>query len=127
MRQVRLYQSLVRPHLLMGAERSATMINAFFAAVVYFFTMSLPGIIVAVSLFLVAQVVLVQLAKSDAQMIAVVKRSRKYQTFYADGASLDAPYRDIEQSQPAAPGATILSWIGRAGTSQKNRKNKEKR
>ncbi|EGQ60422.1 hypothetical protein GGI1_00325, partial [Acidithiobacillus sp. GGI-221] len=34
-RQVRLYQSLVRPHLLMGAERTATMYNAGFAMLVY--------------------------------------------------------------------------------------------
>lgn len=109
MREVRLYQSLVRPHLLMGAERRGTMWNAVFAMMVYFFTMSIPGIIVAVVLFVAAQAVLQMLAKNDAQMIDVVMRSRKYQPFYGDAASLDAPYRDIPQTQSPSLTAKLLS------------------
>ncbi|MEY2340949.1 VirB3 family type IV secretion system protein [Acidithiobacillus sp. IBUN Pt1247-S3] len=115
-RQVRLYQSLVRPHLVMGAERTATMYNAVFAMVVYFLTMSIPGIIVAVSLFILVQAVLMRLAKSDAQMIGLVQRARKYQTFYGDAATLDAKYREIPQSQTTAPTTKLLSMLSRKGT-----------
>ncbi|WP_241799190.1 VirB3 family type IV secretion system protein [Acidithiobacillus caldus] len=115
MREVRLYQSLVRPHLLMGAERQATLLNAGFAMLVYFFTMSLPGIVVAVVLFSITQAVLQHLAKNDAQMIAIVQRSRKYQPFYGDGASLDAPYRDVPQFHTVAPTTKLLSWFTKAG------------
>ena len=110
-----MYQSLVRPHLLMGAERQATLLNAGFAMLVYFFTMSLPGIVVAVALFSITQAVLQHLAKNDAQMIAIVQRSRKYQPFYGDGASLDAPYRDVPQFHPVAPTTKLLSWFTRTG------------
>ena len=114
-RQVRLYQSLVRPHLLMGAERTATMYNAGFAMLVYFFTLSIPGILVAVALFVMVQVVLQHLAKEDDQMIAVVRRSRKYQTFYGDGATLDAPIRDIPNPHPIPVTTKLLSWFAKEG------------
>lgn len=115
-RQVRLYQSLVRPHLVMGAERTATFTNAVFAMVVYFLTMSIPGILVAVSLFVLVQAVLTRLAKADAQMIGLVQRARKYQTFYGDGGTLDAKYREIPQPQPLAPTTRLLSLLSRKGT-----------
>ncbi|MBU2788240.1 hypothetical protein HFQ13_08490 [Acidithiobacillus sp. VAN18-1] len=111
-----MYQSLVRPHLLMGAERGATMINAVFAMGVYFFTLSIPGIIVAVSLFVLVQAVLRHLAKSDAQMIALVQRARKYQSFYGDSASLDAKYREIPIAYVVAPTTRLLSLLTRQGT-----------
>ncbi|UTV80048.1 VirB3 family type IV secretion system protein [Acidithiobacillus sp. YTS05] len=114
-RQVRLYQSLVRPHLLMGAERQATFYNATFAIFVYFFTLSIPGALVAVALFAAVQVILQQLAKRDAQMIALISRSRKYQTVYADGATLDAEYRDIPQSHKPSPVGRVLSFFLRSG------------
>lgn len=115
-RQVRLYQSLVRPHLVMGAERTATLYNAVFAMVVYFLTMSISGIIVAVSLFVLVQAVLQRLAKADAQMIGLVQRARKYQTFYGDAATLDAKYREIPQPQTTAPATKLLSMLSRKGT-----------
>jgi type IV secretion system protein VirB3 len=114
-RQVRLYQSLVRPHLLMGAERTATMYNAGFAMLVYFFTLSIPGIAIAATLFVLVQAVLQHLAKSDAQMIAVVNRSRKYQPFYGDGATLDGAYRDIPDPHPIPATTRILSWAAKLG------------
>jgi len=118
-RQVRLYQSLVRPHLLMGAERTATMYNAGFAMLVYFFTLSIPGIVIAVTLFILVQAVLQHLARSDAQMIAVVNRSRKYQTFYGDGATLDAEYREIPNPHPISPTTRLLSWVAKSGASNR--------
>lgn len=114
-RRARLYQSLVRPHLLMGAERTATMYNAGFAMLIYFFTLSLPGIVVAVVLFVVVQAVLQHLAKADAQMIAVVSRARKYQTFYGDAATLDADYRDIPGPHRIPPTTKLLSWMVKGG------------
>lgn len=114
-RQVRLYQSLVRPHLVMGAERTATLYNAFFAMLVYFLTLSIPGVIIAIALFVLVQAVLQHLAKSDAQMIAVVNRSRKYQTFYGSGATLDAGYREIPNPHPIPATTKLLSWIARLG------------
>jgi type IV secretion system protein VirB3 len=113
MREVRLYQSLVRPHLLMGAERTATLFNAVFAGMVYAFTMSIPGVAVAILLFVAVQSVLQHLAKNDYQMIAVVTRSRKYQPFYGDSATLDAEYRDIPEFHPVSPTAKLLSWATR--------------
>ncbi|MBU2803638.1 hypothetical protein HF668_00330 [Acidithiobacillus ferridurans] len=110
-----MYQSLVRPHLLMGAERTATLYNAVFAMVVYFLTMSIPGIIVSVTLFALVQAVLQHLAKSDYQMIAMVNRSRKYQTFYGDGATLDADYRDIPTPHAIAPTTKLLSLAASKG------------
>ncbi|MBU2791327.1 hypothetical protein HF288_13810 [Acidithiobacillus caldus] len=110
-----MYQSLVRPHLLMGAERTATMYNAGFAMLVYFFTLSIPGAVIAVLLFMLIQAVLQHLAKSDAQMIAVVNRSRKYQTFYGSGATLEAGYREIPNPHPIPATTKLLSWIARLG------------
>jgi len=114
-RQVRLYQSLVRPHLLMGAERQAVMIAAAVATVIYFFTLSVPGLIVAVTLFALALAVLRRLAAADPQMIAVVRRGRKHQAFYGDGATLDAPWRDIPQPQAIPPTTKLLSVLAGKG------------
>jgi type IV secretion system protein VirB3 len=102
-RQAPLYQSLVRPHLLMGAERGATMLNAGIAILIYFLTMSVPGIIIAVLWFSIIQTILRLLAKSDHQLIEIVQRARKWQDFYADGATLDARYRDIPMQQKISP------------------------
>ncbi|EGQ64344.1 hypothetical protein GGI1_24876 [Acidithiobacillus sp. GGI-221] len=59
--------------------------------------------------------VLQHLAKSDAQMIAVVNRSRKYQTFYGSGATLEAGYREIPNPHPIPATTKLLSWIARLG------------
>lgn len=122
MREVRLYQSLVRPHLLMGAERTATMANAFFAMMVYFFTMSIPGVVITLALFSVTQAVLQHLAKNDAQMTAVVSRSRKYQPFYGDGATLNAEYRDIPEFHPIPATTRLLSLVTRFGLGKRDGK-----
>lgn len=108
-RQVRLYQSMVRPHLIMGAERSATMMNALAALVIYFLTLSLPGIIAALVCFTLVQTILRVMAKNDAQLIEIVNRARKWQDFYADGPTLDAAYRDIPTDHKISPWNQLLS------------------
>lgn len=111
-----MYQSLVRPHLVMGADRTAMLYNAAFAMGVYFLTMSVAGIIVSISLFAVVQAVLVRLARSDTDMIPVVTRARKYQTFYGDGSGLDAEYRDIPMPRSIAPTTRFLSFLSAKGS-----------
>lgn len=98
-RQVRLYQSLVRPHLIMGAERQATIYNAFSAMIIYFMTMNVPGIIAAVLSFSIVQTILRILAKNDAQLIEIVARARKWQDVYKDSASIFAPTKEIPSTQ----------------------------
>lgn len=121
-RQVRLYQSLVRPHLLMGAERTATLWNGVAAVVIYFLTLSLPGIIAAVVCFSIVQTILRLMAKQDAQLIEVVRRARKWQDFYADGPTLDARYREIPSEQKISPWNQVLSrFVQRKGRAEYQR------
>lgn len=117
-RQVRLYQSLVRPHLMMGAERAATAWNAGAAVAIYFLTMSVPGIIAAVLSFSIIQTILRIMAKNDAQMIEVVARARKWQDFYTDGATLDANVRDIPSAHKISPINQALSRLVGAKTTK---------
>lgn len=118
-RRVKLYQSLIRPHLLMGAERTAVLLNAAVAILVYFLTLSIPGIFIAIGLFTVVQAVLILLAKNDHQMIAILGRSKKYQPFYGDGSHLAAPYRPI----PAPPdpiAQKVVSLFNKRGKNAKH-------
>ncbi|MGC9216494.1 VirB3 family type IV secretion system protein [Acidithiobacillus sp.] len=88
-RPVVLHASLIRPKLLMGAERQAVIYNFSFAFVLVMLTRSLPGIIAAVVISAVIQGILVALAKRDAQSLQVNGRNMKYQHFYSTSASLD--------------------------------------
>lgn len=109
-RQVRLYQSMVRPHLMMGGERTATLFNALAAVGIYFLTLSLPGILAALVSFTIVQTILRLMAKQDPQLIAIVSRARKWQDFYGDGPTLDAKYREIPSFQKVSP---VNQWISR--------------
>lgn len=117
-RQVRLYQSLVRPHLMMGAERTATMWNAGAALAIYFLTLNIPGIIAAVLSFSIVQTILRIMAKNDAQMLEVVSRARKWQDFYSDGATLDAKLREIPSGHRISPINQALSRLVGAKTTK---------
>ena len=117
-RQVRLYQSLVRPHLMMGAERTATLWNAGAALAIYFLTMSVPGIIAAVLSFSIIQTILRIMAKNDAQMLEVVSRARKWQDFYTDSATLDANVREIPSGHKISPINRGLSRLVGAKTTK---------
>lgn len=121
-RSTRLYQSMVRPHLLMGGERSATLLNGGAAITIYFLTLSIPGIIAGVLTFTAVQTVLRILARQDPQMISIVFRARKWQDYYPDAPSLDAPVRviPVEKSQQASIWNQILSRFAK-----KDRKHAE--
>jgi len=87
-RRIPIHQSLVRPILLGGAERSLVLITGVIAAGLVFGIGSWQAAVFGIIFALVAHMVLVNLAKQDCQFFDVYKRHITYQNFYP----AQAPY-----------------------------------
>ena len=111
-REVAVRQSLIRSKLLMGGERQATVWNFGIAFLIVIITEDLPGLLAAVAIAAAVQGLLVLLAKWDHQAIAVVKRARKYQEFYGNGASLDAKPGIVHVSDNAPVAMGLGMFLG---------------
>lgn len=90
-RKVVLHQSLIRPILLGGAERTLALMNGVVAAGMIFgigsWQAAVAGLVFAVAI----HSLLVQLAKKDSQFFDVYKRHIQYQDYYPAKASYTAP------------------------------------
>jgi type IV secretion system protein VirB3 len=96
-----IHQSLARPILLAGAERSLAITNWIIAAAIIFGG-GLHWYTVAASILLATagHWALQQSAKFDAQLSRVYVRHMRYQAYYPPRASIDAPPPMIYSSVP---------------------------
>ena len=90
-RKVCIHQSLVRPILLGGAERTLSLVNGVIAAALVFGIGSLSAAIYGVFQTLFVHWALVRLAKKDPQFSDVYKRHILYQQYYPARAHHSAP------------------------------------
>ncbi len=89
-RKVVLHQSLIRPILLGGAERTLALMNGVVAAGMVFGIGSWQAAVMGIVFALVVHSILVQLAKKDSQFFDVYKRHIQYQDYYPAQASQSA-------------------------------------
>lgn len=99
LRKVVLHQSLVRPLLLGGAERSLAMINGVISAGLIFGIGSWQAAVLGVVFAFVVHWGLVQLAKKDTQFFDIYRRHIQYQDYYPPQASPSAPAPLIKYHQ----------------------------
>jgi type IV secretory pathway TrbD component len=90
-RRIAVHRSLNRPHLLMGAERNLVLLVAVVTAIVLFSgNISVPTIILGVSVWTVSFWALVRMAKADPQMSQVYQRHISYHAYYSARSCIDA-------------------------------------
>ena len=90
-RRITMHQSLIRPVLLGGAERGLALLNGVISAALIFGIGSWQAAVIGIIFALVVHMILVNLAKTDAQFFDVYKRHVAYQDFYPAKASHSAP------------------------------------
>ena len=90
-RKIRIHQSLVRPILIGGAERTLALLNGVVVAALIFGIGSLAAAVYGVFQALIVHWALVRLAKKDPQFSEVYKRHIVYQTYYPARAHESAP------------------------------------
>lgn len=91
LRTVVLHQSLIRPLLLGGAERTLAMINGVISSALVFGIGSWQAGVLGVTLAVVVHWCLVQLAKKDTQFFDIYRRHVQYQDYYPAQACHTAP------------------------------------
>jgi len=91
LRTVVLHQSLIRPLLLGGAERTLAMINGVISSALIFGIGSWQAAVLGVIFAVVVHWLLVQLAKKDTQFFDIYKRHLQYQDYYPAQACHTAP------------------------------------
>lgn len=90
-RTVVLHQSLIRPLLLGGAERTLAMLNGVISSALIFGIGSWQAALLGVIFAVVVHWGLVQLAKKDTQFFDIYRRHVQYQDYYPAQASHTAP------------------------------------
>lgn len=99
MRKVPLHQSLIRPILLGGAERTLAMLNGVISAGLIFGIGSWQAAVLGVVFALVVHWFLVQLANNDTQFFDIYRRHIQYQDYYPAQACHSAPVPIIKYHQ----------------------------
>ncbi len=99
LRTVVLHQSLIRPLLLGGAERTLALLNGVMASGLIFGIGSWQAGVLGVFFAVGVHWGLVQLAKKDTQFFDIYKRHVQYQDYYPAQASHSAPAPLIKYSQ----------------------------
>jgi type IV secretory pathway TrbD component len=87
----RLHLSLVRPVLLLGAERPLVILEATLLASLLSIGIRALTLLLAAAIVLVVHPLLVRAAKADPQAFRIYARSLHYQDFYPARAHPDAP------------------------------------
>ena len=100
LRKVVLHQSLIRPILLGGAERSLALLNGVIAAGLIFGIGSWQAAVLGLIFAVVVHSSLVMLAKKDTQFFDIYKRHITYQDYYPAQAAITAPAPIIKNFQP---------------------------
>lgn len=90
-RRIPMHQSLIRPILLGGAERTLALLNGVVAAGLVFGIGSWQAAVLGIIFALIVHMVLVNLAKQDCQFFDVYKRHITYQDYYPAQAPHTAP------------------------------------
>ena len=90
-RKVVLHQSLIRPILLGGAERTLALMNGVIAAGLVFGIGSWQAAVLGIGFAVVVHWALVELAKKDTQFFDIYKRHITYQDYYPAQAAQSAP------------------------------------
>lgn len=99
LRKVVLHQSLIRPILLGGAERTLAMLNGVVSAALIFGIGSWQAAVLGVVFAFVVHWGLVELAKRDTQFFDIYRRHIQYQDYYPAQASHSAPAPLIKYNQ----------------------------
>lgn len=99
MRKVVLHQSLIRPVLLGGAERTLALLNGVISAGLIFGIGSWQAAVLGVVFAIVVHWFLVQLAKNDTQFFDIYRRHIQYQDYYPAQANHKAPPPIIKYNQ----------------------------
>lgn len=99
MRKVVVHQSLIRPILLGGAERTLALLNGVISAGLIFGIGSWQAAVLGVGFAVVVHWFLVQLAKSDTQFFDIYRRHIQYQDYYPAQACHSAPAPIIKYNQ----------------------------
>lgn len=82
-RRLPIYRSLVRPQLLLGAERELVLVTGMLAAILVFAAQTLLALIMGVFLWLAGLYLLRRMAKADPEMSRVYVRHIRYRAYYA--------------------------------------------
>lgn len=98
-RKVVLHQSLIRPILLGGAERTLALLNGVISAGLIFGIGSWQAAVLGVIFAVVVHTVLVKLAKEDDQFFEVYKRHIQYQDIYPAQACISAPPQIVKYNR----------------------------
>lgn len=90
-RKVVLHQSLIRPILLGGAERTLALVNGVIAAALIFGIGSWQAAVMGFGFAVVVHWGLVELAKKDTQFFDIYRRHITYQDYYPAQGQYTAP------------------------------------
>ena len=81
-REIVVHQSANRPNMLLGADRELVLLSAMLSAALTFVIATWWGILLGVTLWVVAVGILQRLGKADPLLRPVYARHVKYQPFY---------------------------------------------
>lgn len=95
-RAIPLHQSLIRPLLLGGGERTLTLINGVISGALIFGIGSWQAAVFGLFFAVAVQWMLVKMAKTDTQLFDVFKRSIAYQKYYPAQAHFSAPPANVK-------------------------------
>jgi len=99
LRKVVLHQSLIRPILLGGAERTLALLNGVVSAGLIFGIGSWQAAVLGAVFAVVVHWGLVELAKKDTQFFDIYRRHIQYQDYYPAQANYNAPAPLIKYNQ----------------------------
>ena len=99
-RMVPIHRSLVRPILLMGAERELVLLSAILAAVLVLSLERLLFTIVGVILWCGSLAIFQRAAKADPQFSRVYVRHTRYRGYYSAQTGTAAPGAAIREGMP---------------------------
>lgn len=97
--KVAVHQSLIRPILLGGAERTLALLNGVISAGLIFGIGSWQAAVLGVGFAIVVHWFLVQLANKDTQFFDIYRRHIQYQDYYPAQANHAAPVPIIKYNQ----------------------------
>jgi type IV secretory pathway TrbD component len=99
-RTVPIHLSLIRPILLMGAERELVLISGIIAAVLVMSLERIVFTIVGVVFWSLSLAVLQKAAKADPQFSRVYLRHTRYRAYYAAQSRVSARFAPVREGMP---------------------------
>lgn len=99
-RMIPIHSSLMRPILLMGAERELVLISAIIAAVLVLSIERLVFTVVGVVFWCLSLAALQRAAKTDPQFSSVYLRHARYRTYYPAQSHVTAHVSSIREGLP---------------------------